>query len=87
MKSTKSAAPAKSQRPMPRPRKLAPSKSRRPMHAGPAREDRAMKLKLESIARSDQGTTDALPREGFKKGGMVRGCGAAMSGKKYSGTF
>ena len=107
MMKNKSAAPAKSQRPMPRPRKLAPSKSLRPR----SREEGKAQATLDMVARNsgpapgtqaparlpmpptERGMAPSKsqrpkPRPSkFKEGGMVRGCGAAMSGKKYSGTF
>ena len=72
----------KSLRPKPRP-SSAPSKSRRPPPAGPAREENAIKQKLESIFRSDQGTVEALPTKKFRDGGCVM----AGRGGSYKGTM
>ena len=75
----RSTAPSQSQRPMPRPSKLAPSKSKRPK----SREDGLNQLRLDQAAKY---AGEPLKRA---KGGMVsgKGCGSAVKGKKYSGTF
>lgn len=94
----KSLAPKKSQRPRSRedalnqrrldmPADYSDGAPETPKRMRPkSREEGMMNLKLKSISRSDQGTTDA---KRFKNGGMVsaRGCGDAVSGKKFSGTY
>lgn len=78
--SSSKSSPAMSSRPKANPMRPAPMTSPRPKPAAPAREVRKNQMMLDSAARVG---------DGYAKGGMVsgKGCGAALSGKTFSGTY
>ena len=91
----KSLAPSKSQRPRSREDALnqrrldmpaeysdgVPEESTKKPMRPKSREEGLMNLKLKSIERSDQGTTDAMDTKRYKNGGCVM----AGRGGKYKG--